>query len=122
MAELPDSGTRREFVTGAVRDAEEGKGRYDLISVFALRRLAKHYEAGAKKYNDRNWEKGIPFHSFIDSAKRHLDKYIMGWKDEDHLAAAAWNVFCLMHFEELGREDLNDLPRYATDVPTPGDV
>lgn len=31
MAELKDSGNRREFETGAVRDMEEGKGRMDLV-------------------------------------------------------------------------------------------
>ena len=31
MAELKDSGTRREFNTGAVRDMAEGKGRCDLL-------------------------------------------------------------------------------------------
>ncbi len=31
MAELKDSGNRREFATGAVRDMQEGKGRLDLI-------------------------------------------------------------------------------------------
>lgn len=31
MAKLKDSGNRREFVTGAVRDMAEGKGRCDLL-------------------------------------------------------------------------------------------
>jgi len=31
MAELKDSGARREFETGAVRDIAEGKGRCDLL-------------------------------------------------------------------------------------------
>ena len=31
MAELKDSGNRREFETGAVRDMAEGKGRCDLL-------------------------------------------------------------------------------------------
>lgn len=31
MAELKDSGNRREFESGAVRDMQEGKGRMDLI-------------------------------------------------------------------------------------------
>ena len=35
---LPDSGTRSEFDTGAVRDGETGKGRFDLLppNVFKL--------------------------------------------------------------------------------------
>jgi hypothetical protein len=31
MSEILDSGTRREFETGAVRDIQEGKGRCDLL-------------------------------------------------------------------------------------------
>ena len=31
MSELKDSGTRREFTTGAVRDVADGKGRCDLL-------------------------------------------------------------------------------------------
>lgn len=111
---LQDSGQRREFSTGAVRDIEVGKGRFDLISPFALQRIARHYEAGALKYSDRNWEKGIPYHSLVDSALRHLMKFIMRWKDEDHLAAAAWNIIAILHFEEIGRKELDDLPTYET--------
>ena len=35
-ATLPDSGTRREFGTGAVRDCGEGKGRCDLLPLDAM--------------------------------------------------------------------------------------
>ena len=31
MSELKDSGNRREFSTGAVRDVADGKGRCDLL-------------------------------------------------------------------------------------------
>ena len=116
---VADSGVREEFSTGSVRDTREGKGRYDLLSPFALRRLAKHTENGAKKYGDRNWEKGQPFSRFFDSGMRHLQKYLMGLRDEDHLAAALWNFMCLAHFEELGRVDLDDMPKYVTPVPVP---
>ena len=68
MAEIKDSGERTQFQSGAVRDMHEGKGRCDLLPMCVMLRLARHYEAGAKKYDDRNWEKGIPAHSFADSA------------------------------------------------------
>ena len=98
--EILDSGTRREFNTGAVRDIADNKGRCDLLPldvvhsitgdfvfeyidayvrrgdtlsllkaickfidtqydcrVTAILDLAKHYEEGAKKYADRNWER-----------------------------------------------------------------
>lgn len=106
---IKDSGNRREFESGAVRDIQEGKGRMDLLPACAIIRLSKHFENGAKKYEERNWEKGIPTHSFIDSAIRHLMKYLDGATDEDHLCAAAWNCMCCMWTEEK-RPDLIDIP------------
>ena len=109
MKKLADSGDRREFETGAVRDMAEGKGRCDLLPACALIRLSKHYEAGAVKYEPRNWEKGIPLSVMLDSGIRHLFKYMDGQSDEDHLAAAAWNILGAMWMEEK-RPDLQDIP------------
>ena len=36
----------------------------------------------------------------------------MGMTDEDHLAAAAWNILCIIHHEEMGQTDLDDMPHY----------
>lgn len=107
--ELHDSGDRREFNTGAVRDMAEGKGRFDLLPACAIMRLARHYEAGASKYDARNWEKGIPISVMIDSALRHLMKYMDGQTDEDHLVAATWNLMGAMWMEEK-KPELQDLP------------
>ena len=109
MSEILDSGERREFESGAVRDMSEGKGRYDLLPMCVLMRLAKHYEKGAIKYKERNWEKGIPAHSFADSAMRHLVKYLDGWTDEDHLISAIWNL-CGLAWTEEKRPDMMDFP------------
>ena len=49
--------------------------------------LAKHYEDG-----DRNWEKGLPLHSFIDSGVRHYLKHLSGFMDEPHDRAFLWNM------------------------------
>lgn len=106
---IKDSGTRRQFDSGAVRDMQEGKGRCDLLPACAILRVARHFEAGAKKYDDRNWEKGIPVGSFIDSGIRHLMKYLDGQADEDHLCAAGWNILCAMWTEEK-RPDLINIP------------
>lgn len=110
-----DSGVREEFETGSRRDTREGKGRYDLITPIGLARLARHYENGAKKYGDRNWEKGQPLTRYLDSALRHIFAFLGGDRSEDHMAAAAWNVMAEMHTEELVNEknlpsELNDLP------------
>lgn len=114
---VQDSGARESYDTGMVRDTQEEKTRYDLISHLALKRLADHYANGAKKYKERNWEKGGPVSRFYASMFRHLMAWRNGEKDEDHLAALAWNAFCVMHFEETGQEpSLNDLPYYKEEM------
>lgn len=109
MGEILDSGERTEFASGAVRDMHEGKGRCDLLPMCVLLRLARHYEQGAKKYTDRNWEQGIPAHSFADSAMRHMFKYMDGQTDEDHLIAAIWNL-CGLAWTEEKRPECMDIP------------
>lgn len=115
MSGMDDGGSRIDYGEGkAIREPTTGKGRFDLITPFALERLAKWYELGAQKYAPRNWEKGMPFSRYLDSAERHLNKFKMGMTDEDHLAAAAWNIMCIIHHEELGQTELDDLPHYLT--------
>lgn len=149
---IKDSGYRRTFKTGAVRDIPEGKGRTDLLPLHevagymgkwhwpytlmvasiahaqdfinkedydtakqflyktlrkftahmewstgqAVLELSKHFEQGAKKYGEHNWEKGIDFNSYIDSAVRHLLKHMDGQTDERHDRAFMWNIVCLI--------------------------
>ena len=103
-----------KFNTGAVREDKTGKGRCDLLPMCALIRLSKHYEAGSADHGERNWEKGIPMHSFLDSAIRHLFEYMDGQTNEDHLAAAAWNILGAMWTEEK-RPEMQDIPtRFKT--------
>ncbi len=90
--EIKDSGNRRTFATGSVRDMAEGKGRMDLLPWDAIIEISKHCENGAKKYGEHNVDKGIPTNSLCDSAARHLAKYLAGYTDEDHLLASAWNL------------------------------
>jgi hypothetical protein len=107
--QIKDSGERYLYSTGAQRDNHSGKGRFDLFSLQGLFRLARWYEMGAKKYSDRNWEKGMFISRYVDAAFRHLLKYVAGYDDEDHLAAVVWNIFCIMHHEHK-LPDLQDLP------------
>lgn len=150
--ELKDSGKRREFETGAVRDICEGKGRCDLlpldvignlerdplligindyirsgdkfklvqvITCFADRHygnlptamleVSKHYEDGCNKYGERNWEKGISLHCYIDSAVRHYLKFKRGDTDEPHDRAFLWNLLCAIWTQDH-YPDLCDLP------------
>lgn len=112
---MADGGEREQYDGGCLREPTQAdKGRYDLISPFAMQRLARWYAMGAEKYGDRNWEKGMPYSRCIDSAKRHIDKFLMGWIDEDHLAAAVWNLVAIMHYQAFPTmdEQWDDLPDY----------
>ena len=54
--------------------------------------VSKHYEDGCNKYGERNWEKGIPLHCYIDSGVRHYIKWLRGDNDEPHDRAFLWNM------------------------------
>lgn len=100
------------YENGVKRSDRTGKGRYDLISPFALERLAKVYERGAISKGPRNWEAGFEWSRCLDSACRHINQYRMGHRDEDHIVQAIWNLFALVHFEETGT-GTDDIPKYT---------
>ena len=162
MANIVDSGERREFDSGAVRDVADGKGRGDLLPLDVIADLldwhcatygqkmnhnpldalasfindgdqreiyralygfcthnswdvptmvlevSKHFEDGAKKYGERNWEKGIPAHCYLDSAVRHYLKWFVDMIDERHDRAFCWNLLCLV-WTLRHRPECNDL-------------
>lgn len=148
---IKDSGARREFETGAVRDIQEGKGRCDLMPLDVVGKfmddlillsissyqetndvvylytalnhfekaikesketlmleVAVHFEEGAKKYGERNWQKGLPVNCYIDSAVRHYLKWLRGDVDERHDRAFVWNILCCIwtvkHIKEGNKE------------------
>ncbi|MCR4375657.1 MAG: DUF5664 domain-containing protein [Acidobacteria bacterium] len=101
-----------------MRDVREGKGRFDLLPTRAIRQVAQHFEGGAKKYGDRNWEKGQPLSRYLDSAMRHGFAAMEGQADENHAAAAAWNWLCFIETRAriaagLLPAELDDLPKSA---------
>lgn len=110
---IKDSGDRTEFETGAKRDMHAGKGRMDLLPWYGIMEVSKHCEEGALKYGEHNVDKGIPLHSLLDSASRHLAKYMVGMDDEDHLRAACWNLLWALNQRETHPE-LDD--RFAAKV------
>jgi hypothetical protein len=106
---LQDSGARAQFAGGGVRDASEGKPRFDLLwpahvpyEDQFLTQVAKVLEMGARKYAERNWEL---FHTpdALDHAKaslgRHYANYMAGSTDEPHLALMACNLLFLSTIE-----------------------
>lgn len=118
---VKDSGARQDFTTGSVRDTNEGKPRFDLITPIALYELAIHYANGSKKYGDRNWEKGQPLHRYIESLERHLFKEKMGFVDENHAAALIWNAMAYLHTKRMIEagdlpKDLDTMPKYSDNI------
>ena len=97
-----DSGVRQTYDSGMVRDAEDGKARFDLLfpigvpfSEQMLTRFAQLMERGAAKYTERNWEKARgeeELRRYRSSALRHLIQWLTGETDEDHAAAVMFNL------------------------------
>lgn len=119
----PKEHKHKTFSSGAQRSDRAGKGRFDLISPFGLARLAIQYEEGSKHHEDaRNWERGFPISRALCSAMGHINDHMKGDRSEDHLAAASWQLFAAMEFEErIGRGELpvvlNDVPFDANTLP-----
>lgn len=103
---------KQQFNTGAQRDSQADKPRYDLISPFAEERIAWIYAKGAERYGERNWEKGMGYSRYLSSAERHLRQFKQGDIDEDHLGQCVWNLMAIMHHQAVGPEGLDDLPKY----------
>lgn len=59
-----------------------------------LMEVSKHFEEGAEKYGENNWQSGLPVSCYLNSAIRHYLKYRRGDKDEDHARAFVWNIMC----------------------------
>lgn len=119
MARLKDSGRRRDFDTGSVRDTDAGKGAFHLLPFHALLEFARHMRDGGDKYGWRNWELGQPVASYLNSAIRHLYEWLAGYRDEPHLRAAAWNVMAALETRELVRR--GRLPEELMDEGSDGE-
>ncbi len=104
-----DSGERETFGSGAVRDTQANKPRYDLIPPRGLKRVAELFARGASKYSDHNWRKGMPSSRFMASLLRHVEAYRRGERDEDHIAAVIFNALALIEFEGTEFDDLSTM-------------
>jgi dATP/dGTP diphosphohydrolase, N-terminal len=93
---VKDSGTRKSFESGMVRDVTDNKVDYTLIlDGPMLERWAQHLTKGAAKYSKRNWMKAEgqeELERFRESAMRHFLQWIKGETDEDHAAAVMFNI------------------------------
>jgi hypothetical protein len=104
--ELPLASQEKEVtVTDAATGAQKGSkpARFDLLPWGALWKIATHYGIGARKYEDRNWEKGYDWSLSFAALQRHLAAW---WEGEDtdaetgssHLCSAAFHVLALLTF------------------------
>lgn len=93
---------------------DQGKNRLDLIPAEWIWELGRVLTAGATKYNDRNWEKGMDWSKFVGPLQRHLNKFLRGEQiDEEtechHLTHVACNALMLMSYDlrGIGNDNLN---------------
>lgn len=113
---------------GEVRTVSETGGekgvkleRFDLIPVCPLQVLARRYGVGARKYDERNWERGYEWSKSYGALQRHLNAFWSGEDDDEgepngHLAAAAFHIFALLEFVNTHPE-FDDRPKAAANVP-----
>lgn len=102
-----DSGKRIKYKTGAKRDVSKDKPRFDLISPYALKRVADLMARGAEKYGEWNWSKGIPRERCYESMLRHAYQYSLGDISEDHLSAVIFNAMCIIHYQEIEKKNVH---------------
>lgn len=95
------TGRTAKFGTGAVRSDTVEAFRYDLVSPVGLREVARTCAEGAAKYDDFNWEKGMPVHDLLNHALAHIYQFLAGDRAEPHLPHAAWNLLAAIHSHEL---------------------
>lgn len=103
MSEVSLSKAEVESSTVGVK-FDEGKARFDLIPPEPLFEVAKLYAMGARKYSDRNWEKGLSWGRVFAAMMRHAWNW---WRGEQfdpvdgqhHLASVIWCAFALMEYE-----------------------
>jgi hypothetical protein len=112
---VKDSGQRVHYDNGFVRDTEAGKEDLvwlfampdlDLIPPMMLTRWVEHMRKGAVKYGRNNWtqaEGPEAVARFKRSAIRHMNQWLRGETDEDHVSAMVFNVWAA----EVTKEKMN---------------
>ena len=107
---------------GGGKRMNAGKLRVELVPPEWLFALADVMTQGSKKYEPRNWEKGMKWSTMLGSMKRHIAKFEAGSRYDGkgfdlekgttgchHLAMAAWNALALLTYD-LRRKGTNDIP------------
>lgn len=89
-----DSGKREVFASGLQRDSGL-KPLYTEVYFPLVKRHAELMMRGAVKYERGNWKKACTHEDlerFKDGLFRHVNQYLAGETDEDHLAAILFNA------------------------------
>ena len=94
---------------------DNDKIRYELLPPIALHARATIFTFGAKKYDDRNWEKGISYSRLFGALMRHLWAWWSGVdKDDESGESHLWHAGCcldmLIHHEQY-KKDFDDRPK-----------
>lgn len=92
---IKDSGQRKEFSNGFVRDLDSDKLRRDLIPLQPLERVAKQYTEWMLKYWENNWMLArwkVAVERFKQSWWRHFISWQKWEYDENHDAACVFNI------------------------------
>lgn len=96
---------------------DQDKLRFDLIPAKAMQSVAQVYTFGAKKYNDRNWEKGLSFSRLLGAAHRHINSFEAGEIVDSesgchHLASAVFCLLAIIEFQHRNQNHLDDRVDY----------
>lgn len=104
---------------------DDEKVRLDLFPYDALVAISHVLTFGARKYADRNWEKGIKWGRVFGAAQRHLVawwmgktetnvNYLFGEMDDESKMSHLWHAGCcivfLIAFEARGMRKFDDRP------------
>lgn len=95
---------------------DSGKLPWHLLPYDAVREVVRVLGFGAKKYAERNWEKGLPHSRTFAATMRHLTAHFQDGETHDaetgisHLAHAACEILFALAFEVRGRKELDDRP------------
>lgn len=105
---------REAFSTGAVRNQQAGRGRFDLIPFEAMLAYAQRLEYGVQSgYAPNNWEKGMPLSRILSSMRRHASQVNFDFS-EDHIGAVLFNAGAFVTIVTRIKAGL--LPRELDDI------
>jgi len=126
--DISDKNTAEVYKNAINRDLEKAeqlkegtkfdgdKTRFDLFPPEALDGIGKILTYGAKKYEDRNWEKGIKWGRVFAAMMRHAWAWWRGEdKDPESGYSHLWHVGCcvmfLIAYEARNMVEFDDRPK-----------